>query len=244
MFEQSARTNSPLFLSSWDISKAFDSLSKNVLRFSWIRLGVPASIADFLVSFEELGHTVVRTNHSRETWDKSKYKGFFEATDYFNAERGAGQGDVGSPFNWDAAYNILLQALDSVDQGHFYVLRSSGQLTKSKGIAYADDLLSGMSSLTGLQLIADIISAFAIIFGLDIASSKPRIFLHLPTGNPSDSGNLIIHTTGWVGQQITAWRLKGFSRYWEINMIYPPKTFTQLSTRNHSSGLPNLTIFL
>jgi len=43
MFEQSARINSPLFLSSWDISKAFDSLSKNVLKFSWIRLGVPAT---------------------------------------------------------------------------------------------------------------------------------------------------------------------------------------------------------
>jgi len=167
MFEQSARTNSPLFLSSWDISKAFDSLSKNVLRFSWIWLGVPASIADFLVSLDEIGHTEVRTNHSREKWDKAKYKGFLEATDYFNAERGAGQGDVGSPFNWDAAYDILLQALDSVDQGHFYVLRSSENLTKSKDIAYADDLLSGMSSLNGLQLQADIVSTFAIIFGLE-----------------------------------------------------------------------------
>jgi len=67
IFEQNARTHSPHFLSSWDISKAFDSLSKNVLRFSWIHLGVSAPIAVFLVSLDELGHTVVRTNHSRET---------------------------------------------------------------------------------------------------------------------------------------------------------------------------------
>jgi len=102
---------------------------------------------------------------------------------------------VGSPFNWDAAYDILLQELDSVDQGHFYVLRSSGHLTKSKDIAYADDLLSGMSSLTSLQLKVNIVSAFAIIFA--------STFLHLPSGNPSDPGNLFTHTTGWVGQQIT-----------------------------------------
>jgi len=107
MFEQSARTNSSLFLFSWDISKTFDFLCKNVLRFSWIRLGVPAPIALFLVSLVELGHTVVRTTHSRETWDKSRYKGFLKENDYFNSERGAGQGDEGSPFNWDAAYDIL-----------------------------------------------------------------------------------------------------------------------------------------
>jgi len=105
--------------------------------------------------------------------------------------------------------------LDSVDEGHFYVLRSSGQLTKSKDIAYAVDLLSGMSSLTGLQLKVDIISAFSII-------SKLRTFLHLPSGNPSDFGHLIIHTTGWVGQQIIV-ATKGVLKVLGNNMIYPLK---------------------
>jgi hypothetical protein len=71
---------------------------------------------------------VVRTTHARELWDKFKYKGFLKDTDYFNAVRGAGQGDVGSPFNWDAAYDILLNAMDSVEQENFYVLRSTGHL--------------------------------------------------------------------------------------------------------------------
>ena len=66
LFEQSAETEAPLFLSSWDISKAFDSLSKQALRFSWIRLGVPTHIADFLVSLDEMGHTIVRTPYSAE----------------------------------------------------------------------------------------------------------------------------------------------------------------------------------
>jgi len=76
MFEQSARFQSPLYISSWDISKAFDSLSKNVLRFSWVRLGVPPAMADFLVSLDEDGHTLVRTADSRKFWKKHRYKGF------------------------------------------------------------------------------------------------------------------------------------------------------------------------
>jgi hypothetical protein len=68
MFEQSASSDSPLFLSSWDISKAFDSLSKNALRYSWIRLGVPVEISDFLVSLDVEGHTIVRTPFAQKKW--------------------------------------------------------------------------------------------------------------------------------------------------------------------------------
>ena len=133
-------------------------------------------MADILVSLDEEGHTVVRTPYARRSWKKYKYRGFKETPEFVNAERGAGQGDDGSPFNWDAAYDILLCAVDSVKAEQFYILRSSGDLTPAADIAYADDLLSRMSSLSGLQLKADIVSAFSIIFGLDIAADKLRTF--------------------------------------------------------------------
>ena len=40
--EHARHTNFPLFLSSWDIRRAFDSVSKKAIDASWHRLGVPA----------------------------------------------------------------------------------------------------------------------------------------------------------------------------------------------------------
>jgi len=76
MFEQSSLSSSPLYLSSWDIKKAFDSLSENSLRFSWTRLGVPAHIAELFVSLEEDGHTTVRSPYAQDRWCRQRYKGF------------------------------------------------------------------------------------------------------------------------------------------------------------------------
>ena len=126
MFEQSALNDSSLFLSSWDISKAFDSLSKNALRFSWTRLGVPPQIADFLVKLDEKGTTIVRTPHSLQVWKKKKHSGFLSGNPKkrklcFDAARGAGQGDVGSPINWNAAFDILLCALSTAKTDRFYI---------------------------------------------------------------------------------------------------------------------------
>jgi hypothetical protein len=91
---------------------------------------------------------------------------------------------------------------------------------RGKDIAYADDLLSGISSLTGLQMKADIAFAFAIIFGLDIPYSKLRTFLHLHNGRIQRSEPLIIHTTGWKPQNIpvaTSGELKALGNKYDIS---------------------------
>jgi hypothetical protein len=94
----------------------------------------------------------------------------------------------------------LLCELSSVTNDHFYILRPDDTLTPSKDIAYADDLISSTSKLTGLQLKADIVSAFSIIFGLDIATNKLRTFLHNPQGTNKRQHHehITIHTTGWT----------------------------------------------
>jgi len=53
MFEQSPASSSPLYLTSWEINKLFDSLRKNSFLFGWRHLGLPVHIADLLVSLDE-----------------------------------------------------------------------------------------------------------------------------------------------------------------------------------------------
>ena len=128
---------------------------------------------------------------------------------------------MGSPINWDAAFDILLCALSTVKVDRFYTKGSSDVLTPALDIAYADDLLSGMSSLAGIQEKANIVSAFAIIFGLDIATSKLRTFQHL-VGISSPRTPLIvdIHTSGWVPVSIpvaTTGTLKALGMLYDIS---------------------------
>jgi len=146
------------------------------------------------------------TKYAQREWSKRKYQGFSDR-DYFSAIRSACQGDVSSPFNWDAAFDILLCALSSVSSNHFYIASSSGRLSLASDIAYADDLLSGMASLTGLQLKADIVSAYSLIFSLDIAVSKLRTYAHYPKGPPrlapgSPFPSIIILTSDWQPHSI------------------------------------------
>jgi len=74
-----------------------------------------------------------------------------ESPSHFVQERGAGQGDFGSLVNWDAAFDVLLCALSSVKENRFYTYGSCDTLSPCLDIAYANGLLSGMSTLAGIQ---------------------------------------------------------------------------------------------
>ena len=45
IMEDAENQRTPIYLSSWDIKKAFDSSSYNVLTLAWHRLGVPWAVA-------------------------------------------------------------------------------------------------------------------------------------------------------------------------------------------------------
>ena len=93
---------------------AFDSPTKQILKASWVRLGVTEEIAEYLVEFDEGGRTVGRTPFALDTWDRWGMDGFGELGNedrlpaYLEAERGTSQGDVSSPANWLAVMDILL----------------------------------------------------------------------------------------------------------------------------------------
>ena len=76
MLEEAIEKGEVLHTCSWDITRAFDSVSKNVMRMAWTRLGVPQEWADWLVKLDETGMTAVRTPHAAQIWNKHGRKGF------------------------------------------------------------------------------------------------------------------------------------------------------------------------
>jgi hypothetical protein len=84
---------------------------------AWTRLSVPLQLASFLIQLDIEDTISVRLPVSQFAHDKAGQAGLFrlhalEATDIlFPAERSVPQGDVASPFGWNAVYDILLSAL-------------------------------------------------------------------------------------------------------------------------------------
>ena len=131
----------------------------------------PPDVAEYLVNIDRGGKTVVRTPHAQDTYWEGEYDSL-EAL-CFLAQLGAGQGTVDAPLNWNAVFDILLDALATVPSDYrFHDIDCLQHSTVDT--AAADDLLSACGTLQALQHKADIVSAFCIIFGLDIATTKLR----------------------------------------------------------------------
>jgi len=94
----------------------------------------------------------------------------------FEAEKGTGQGDIPSPLNWDAFFDILLTALDTVKGGEICVQDRAGTNHPLTDEAYADDLFSIQSSLDTLQRKADVVSAICLFSEVQLSHTKFRAF--------------------------------------------------------------------
>ena len=182
-WERARLTNSLLYLSSWDIRRAFDSVAKETMDAS---RGVPAATAHLIAHLDDHGPTAVRYPWALEAWHRARYSGLGPGISStrpgtFIRERGTPQGDVSSPHAWASFFDIALRALDMT--------------ATVSDIGYADDLVSFSSSLAGLQHKADIMSAFALLFDLTISAPKLCAACIGPAPpNPS----LIIHGPGWT----------------------------------------------
>ena len=179
-WEHARLTNSPLYLSSRDIRRAFDSVAKETMDASWQRLGVPAATAHWIVHLDGHGPTAVRSPWALEAWHRAGYSGLGPGISptrpgTFMRERGTHQRDVSSPHAWAAFFDIALRALDMTDPAsHFRMPTSRTTSATVSDIGYADDPVSLSSSLAGLQHKAGIMSAFALLFDLTISAPKLR----------------------------------------------------------------------
>ena len=52
----------------WDMRRVFDALPKPFLIYSWIRLGVPPAVAEYMVNMDVGGCTVVRSPSALKVW--------------------------------------------------------------------------------------------------------------------------------------------------------------------------------
>eukprot|EP01042_Synura_sphagnicola_P036547 gene36547-biopygen9296 len=158
------------------MKNAFDSVSKPLILLCWQRLGVPNEIAQWLVALDTAGYTTVRTPHALTSLELDGLDGIKDLA--FNPERGTGQGDSYSPFRWQAVFDVLLCMVERTPSTahHFRLRRPDGSQYDARDICYADDLQSFSVTLEGLQWTADLVSTYALVFSLTIATHKLRAF--------------------------------------------------------------------
>ena len=56
------------------MSKAFDTVSKNIQKIAWSRLGVPKNVVDWLTDMDTDGVTVVRSPYALSQWAIHDYR--------------------------------------------------------------------------------------------------------------------------------------------------------------------------
>ena len=153
----------------------------------------------------------VRKLWTVQVWEAQGLAGFDGGVDgespfTSNPKRGTGQGDISCPHTWVAACGILLRALEAVTSDSFLLESTGGGMYPVPEVGYADDLISLMGSLLGLQDKADMISACSQLLGLTIVSPKLRVFrADWSAGSLSatpEAGLPVVYGSNWVPEVI------------------------------------------
>ena len=91
----------------------------------------------------------------------------------------------------------------TVNTHQFLLHRPDGSSYPGRPICYADDLQSFAFTILGLQRTADLVSVFAMVFNLTIATPKLRAFHYGGLSqHPDDTEFLQMHALGWVPQEV------------------------------------------
>ena len=164
-------------------TEGHDLTSKTDIKLAWMRLGFPAHISDYFISIDSDRRTLIRIPAAYAAWSKRLRKDIppevigESLPQPFKVVRGTSQGSVLSPTTWLAFFDILLVALSHVKEDIILLPGLPEKLIFVHDPAYIDDLITQSATLELLQQKADIISAFCIIFGLDIALKKLRSYV-------------------------------------------------------------------
>eukprot|EP01041_Mallomonas_annulata_P012769 gene12769-biopygen6271 len=134
-----------LYTFSWDFCKAFDFVSKPIIKLARFRFRVPDEVVEWIVSLDQDSHLIHLTPIIKDILLRS--------------------------------LEILLPIINPLIPG------PPGTLVFSQNSCYADDLLSATATIEHLQTKADLVSAFALIFGLDIVINT--LHLHGQIWEPS-----------------------------------------------------------
>ena len=122
----------------------------------------------------------------------------------FKAERGASQGAILSPATWLAFFDILLVALSSPGKKDNILPGLPGKLIYTHNPAYVEDIITPSATLESLQMNADIISAFCIIFGVDITIQRLRSYLaNWSSVSIPINQTLLVHRGDWTAHPVS-----------------------------------------
>jgi hypothetical protein len=186
-----ANEGPPIHLTMWDIRRAFDSVPKWLQRLSWARLGLDYEDLEWFLNLDSTGQAYIRTPAFEASVSYTDPETHLKTSSpmlssphstSFHPERGIGQGDTPSTLLFVAVFGILLTLLDSANTGTPH--------------AYADDLAHIASTLPAQQLQADLVSAFCLLTGLEIASAKVEA-ITLNGQHLLDSETLVVHDWHW-----------------------------------------------
>ena len=201
ILETAKELNTELFLSSWDQRKAYDSVDRKVLLFAGIRSGIPHALVDYLLRMDYEAVMVIQTPLAMATNIALGKEGLTEHGLAFHPARGTAQGGVDSSLMYSLFLDILLCAIESSSDpdDSFYISDIDGNLQPAIPIAYVDDLVCASATAKGLQKVARIVSAFCILFHIELNDSKFRAF-SINWGNPhlQDMNHMTIYTKGWI----------------------------------------------
>lgn len=182
LIENAHKSGVSTLITFWDFKRAFDSISRNLQRLAWRRLGLTPDFTNWMVHLDEDGFSSILTPHYARTKAlrnsaqmlKSN-QSFSPATESlsFQAERGIGQGESASSLMWVAVYDILLDWLDLNNRTlHPRLSTTPIQLSLN---AYADDIASatmGQSALKDQQELGSCLSVFGCFSGLELKVEK------------------------------------------------------------------------
>ena len=197
--ETAKRNRSQVYITSWDVRRAFDSVQRGVLLFSWTRLGVPEDVANYLIDLDVEAVMVVKNPLTLLVDHHLGFEGLQQHGLTFHPRQGTPQGGNEASLGYIGFSDILLRALTLAGTADYLMLDVHERLHPTLPNAYVDDLNSVSSSLSGLQHKANVVSAFCNIFCIELNANKFRAF-HVNWGNAHgqpDSSNITIHTDGW-----------------------------------------------
>ena len=226
-YESSKELTSDLFVVFWDKRRAFDRPPKPALFYSLLRIGVPQHIANSMIQLGIHSTTYIKTpvlmkakiQKKQETIDKQA----------FIKETGTPQGDTPSALMWNLFEDILLVALSNCLVGKTSFLKYDGGSICQQSSAFVDDLTSFRGTYEGIQAEADIISAFCIIYGIELSLNKLQA-IRIQWGNEYLPGEqyILVHTAGWAPHRIP---LVSDGAYKTLGMTIDsnPVSFTQFN---------------
>ncbi len=66
LFETARHAGSSLYISSWDITRAFDSLGREVVMMAMMRLHVPDRLANYMTGIDKTGTVYVNNSGKKK----------------------------------------------------------------------------------------------------------------------------------------------------------------------------------